>query len=184
MSLYLNVQNNMSKLFLIQLLCRYDSDDTPMSFYLNVHDTLENRRKEANDEGKGHGPRTIVRSPVLRQCTPAMQGQLRCWRILGRFQLAVLAGLSLTATSPTTAAASGRQVNCPGHVYCQPACRWSCGHGTAVMLAVLLTHVLAYPKREGGLMLLQRKCVCPWRTCYTQCLGLAYCLPPGGFVWA
>eukprot|EP00891_Asterochloris_glomerata_P007429 jgi/Astpho2/7429/e_gw1.00114.56.1_t len=42
----------------------YDSDDTPMSFYLNVHDTLENRRKEANDEGKGHGPRTIVVGPT------------------------------------------------------------------------------------------------------------------------
>ena len=46
-----------------RMLCRYDSDDTPMSFYLNVHETLENRRKEADDEGKGHGPRTVVSLP-------------------------------------------------------------------------------------------------------------------------
>lgn len=48
------------------LFCRYESDETPMVSYLNVHDGLEQRRRAAKEASTSHmsGPRTIV-SPFL-----------------------------------------------------------------------------------------------------------------------
>lgn len=54
----------------IQCVCRYESDDTPMVCYLNVHETLEQRRRAAKEAGTSgrSGPRTIVSpSHSLRQ---------------------------------------------------------------------------------------------------------------------
>ena len=93
----LPVHRNLSQRGFKQLLCRYDSDDTPMSFYLNVHETLENRRKEADDEGKGHGPRTIVSFPCCAMHI-SYAGSAAVLAGLGCLQLAVLAGVSFTAT--------------------------------------------------------------------------------------
>lgn len=47
-------------------MCRYESDDTPMLSYLNVHETLEQRRRAAKEAGTSgrSGPRTIVRPGI------------------------------------------------------------------------------------------------------------------------
>lgn len=42
---------------------RYASDETPMSHYLNIHDTLDAKRQEAL-RSKGEGPRTFVVGPT------------------------------------------------------------------------------------------------------------------------
>ena len=41
----------------------YQSEDTPMSQYLNIHDTLEARRTKAK-AGQGEGPRTMIVGPT------------------------------------------------------------------------------------------------------------------------
>ena len=40
--------------------CRYDSDDTPMREYANVHDVLQKKRAAALSAGS-EGPRIMVR---------------------------------------------------------------------------------------------------------------------------
>ncbi len=45
-------------------VCRYDSEDTPMREYANVHDFLQKRRSAALTAGS-EGPRTMVRSQLI-----------------------------------------------------------------------------------------------------------------------
>lgn len=47
------------RLTLFIILCRYDSDDTPMREYANVHDFLQKKRAAALSAGSD-GPRTMV----------------------------------------------------------------------------------------------------------------------------
>lgn len=53
------------------MFCRYESDETPMVSYLNVHDGLEQRRRTAKEAStsKISGPRTIVSSCLDFQST-------------------------------------------------------------------------------------------------------------------
>ena len=73
---------------------RYESDETPMSSYLNVHDTLEAQRTKAR-ASCGEGPRTLVSRPhaALRPDSPDSQAALRCAATRGRAPSAA-AGLS------------------------------------------------------------------------------------------
>ncbi|KAL4449415.1 hypothetical protein ABPG77_007059 [Micractinium sp. CCAP 211/92] len=100
----------------------YTSDETPMGQYVNIHDVLDARRKEAL-KAKGEGPRTFVVGP--QRCLPPPPAaadvgkstlckilfKLCCARRLGPPPL--LTWTSGRAASPCQAASPPRQWKAP-----------------------------------------------------------------------
>ena len=59
--LYLNLIHEILPCLLkLQVECRYESDETPMTEYLNVHHTLNNCRAARRDGASSTEPRTLV----------------------------------------------------------------------------------------------------------------------------
>ncbi len=61
-------------------LCRYTSDETPMSQYLNIHDGLDARRQDARKDRK-EGPRTFVVGPT--GAVVGLVGHFQAWSCWG-----------------------------------------------------------------------------------------------------